>query len=216
MKTHNQRTMRYDFKYCRNLLNDALLLSYGLVQGKVEYTSAGNQRLLKVVEVLCNKNFHKIVLKRGYHPSRSTIPHFKKRKTDYNVVSMVFRRDYFSLFGSTCQKAYSQCRWQQTCGWHLSEIEISCASNRKGYCDRASCSQALRRFSTYVDRDLQEAMTFCTCKRYDVECMKVQKILFPTCMYSSEDGVLKSCNELVKACKESSMCRLILILNEKT
>lgn len=52
-------------------------------------------------------------------------------------------------------------------------MEISCGGDRE-VCNRSLCAVALRRFAAWVKPELQEAVTFCTCKTDDVDCLELQ------------------------------------------
>ncbi|KAE9554644.1 hypothetical protein FO519_002131 [Halicephalobus sp. NKZ332] len=107
--------------------------------------------------------------------------------------------------GSTCQKAHKRCELNETCKWHLSEVQMRCNSDSS--CIRNQCASALRRFSRYVNKELSEAVTFCQCLPGDAQCKEHQHLMYPRCMYSqSEKTPKENCLEAIKSCKKESHC----------
>ena len=109
------------------------------------------------------------------------------------------------LTDSTCQTAHTLCEEDKTCGWQLSELELHC--NGSGQCQRDSCSQAVRRFSQFVDQKLVEDLTFCRCAAGDTQCSRLQQLAFPSCLYASEGGPPRSCLDRWRQCDRDVKCR---------
>uniref|UniRef100_A0A914DSR0 GDNF/GAS1 domain-containing protein n=1 Tax=Acrobeloides nanus TaxID=290746 RepID=A0A914DSR0_9BILA len=108
---------------------------------------------------------------------------------------------------STCQSAFKQCDQDETCKWHLSELQMKCKLDDN--CIRGQCAAAIGRFSRYVSRVLVEPMMFCQCSFSDGECKHLQQWMYPRCLYVlyRDKPPRSTCTHAIKLCRMDSYCQ---------
>ncbi|KRZ73945.1 GDNF family receptor alpha-like [Trichinella papuae] len=110
---------------------------------------------------------------------------------------------------STCNISYEECARDRICNWHLSEIKLYCHNNSP--CERELCVPTLRRFSRYVNYELQQLMLFCSCRASDIHCRQQQRLLLPVCAMQVPMDQAMECQQLVDQCFTDPVCRFGLI-----
>ncbi|CAD5228543.1 unnamed protein product [Bursaphelenchus xylophilus] len=112
---------------------------------------------------------------------------------------------------STCSKPFTECEMDETCRWHMSELQMKCRLELE-HCRRDQCAAAMRRFSRYVTKEILEGMMFCQCAFSDVQCKHQQQWMYPRCLYESyRVKPKKSCTQTVKYCQHDSYCHRTLL-----
>ncbi|KRZ39330.1 GDNF family receptor alpha-like [Trichinella pseudospiralis] len=107
---------------------------------------------------------------------------------------------------STCNISYEECARDRICNWHLSEIKLYCHNNSP--CERELCVPTLRRFSRYVNYELQQLMLFCSCRASDMHCRQQQRLLLPVCAMQVPMDQAMECQQLVDQCFTDPVCRI--------
>ncbi|KRY35079.1 GDNF family receptor alpha-like [Trichinella spiralis] len=107
---------------------------------------------------------------------------------------------------STCNISYEECARDRICNWHLSEIKLYCHNNSP--CERELCVPTLRRFSRYVNYELQQLMLFCSCRASDIHCRQQQRLLLPVCAMQVPMDQAIECQQLVDQCFTDPVCRI--------
>ncbi|PAV90702.1 hypothetical protein WR25_05487 [Diploscapter pachys] len=108
---------------------------------------------------------------------------------------------------SSCQDAIARCEAADECRWQLSELSVRCGENS---CRREDCQSALQRFSVYVPFSLVESIMFCHCAANDFECIRMQDLLYPKCLYNTAT-IPNSCSNLMERCELDQRCRASLL-----
>uniref|UniRef100_A0A1I7ZH82 GDNF domain-containing protein n=1 Tax=Steinernema glaseri TaxID=37863 RepID=A0A1I7ZH82_9BILA len=122
---------------------------------------------------------------------------------------VVFSRRRFRPTGtyneSTCTRAHRRCALDETCKWHLSEVQMKCTVTER--CNRDRCAEAIQRFTQYVPKPLVEAMMFCHCMVSDVACVEQQQWMYPRCLYAEQREIGPiTCTEAVEKCRSEANC----------
>ncbi|KAK0398264.1 hypothetical protein QR680_002503 [Steinernema hermaphroditum] len=106
---------------------------------------------------------------------------------------------------STCNRAHKRCAQDETCKWHLSEVQMKCTLTDR--CNRDRCAEAIQRFTQYVPKPLVEAMMFCHCMVSDIECVEQQQWMYPRCLYAEQQEIGPiTCTEAVEKCRSEANC----------
>ncbi|PAV92221.1 hypothetical protein WR25_08993 [Diploscapter pachys] len=108
---------------------------------------------------------------------------------------------------SSCQDAIARCEAADECRWQLSELSVRCGEDS---CRREDCQSALQRFSVYVPFSLVESIMFCHCAANDFECIRMQDLLYPKCLYNTAT-IPNSCSNLMEKCELDQRCRASLL-----
>uniref|UniRef100_A0A914WML8 GDNF/GAS1 domain-containing protein n=1 Tax=Plectus sambesii TaxID=2011161 RepID=A0A914WML8_9BILA len=106
---------------------------------------------------------------------------------------------------STCQQAFDDCERDRDCAWQLSYLRMSC-SNEQQRCSRDKCASAMQTFVRLDKTRFVEPMMFCRCRPNDQACANLQQVMFPSCLYQTQDAPM-SCTDAIRKCESEPACQ---------